>query len=134
MFNTQWLLFNIFINIWICEEDQHPNVVTDIFCIIVPVITTTLHESVTETSTDTVVFTYDEETQDGVFDFYRFTINGKSAPVQKQRSDTDRKVRFTGLTAGTKYTVEAKTYSGTEFSSVTKYLEVVTGKSWHRLK
>ena len=94
----------------------------------VPIITTTLSESKAETTTDTVVFTYSKSNQDGVFDFYRFTINGDSDPIEKERSDEDRNVRFTGLTAGTTYTVEAKTFSGSESSAVARVLDVTTGK------
>ena len=91
-----------------------------------PVITSRLTENEADTTTDTVVFAYTESTH-GVFDYYRFTINADSDPVVKQRSEQDRKVQFTGLEAGTVYTVEAKTHSGAKFST-TQTVQILTGK------
>ena len=94
-----------------------------------PIITTTLSEFTDATSTDIVAIKYTGEEQDGVFDFYEFSIDGLNRnPQRKEDNDKDRSVRFSDLEAGKEYTVEAKVFSGAIASSTQKSIKVTTSK------
>ena len=94
-----------------------------------PLITASLTENVEATTTNTIAFTYSEEDQAGVFDYYSFTIDvsGQTA-VEKDDNDLDRNVMFSNLNAGTEYRVEAKVYSGDIVSTTQKSLKITTRK------
>ena len=92
-----------------------------------PRIRSTLPEVTGETTEDTIALIYTESTI-GEFDHYLFTCNGSSNDVIKKKSDDDRKVKFTGLTAGVRYGVTAHTVSGIEKSNENVYKAIVTSQ------
>jgi hypothetical protein len=98
-------------------------------CFAEPVLTAQVSENEDATTTDTVALTYGDENQDGVFDNYVFTIDVSSQQqVVKPFSDTARNVLFSGLTAGTQYTISAKVFSNNIPSSSATTLQVTTRK------
>lgn len=102
-----------------------------------PVCESQLTEEREQTTTDTVRITYTESTK-GMFDNYTFRIFEISSAndsnlihtITNPQTETDRAVIFTGLKAGTAYSILATTVSGigsTSEQSDPKSLEVTTG-------
>ncbi|ELU18720.1 hypothetical protein CAPTEDRAFT_218444 [Capitella teleta] len=95
--------------------DRHSRDASTVDVTVKPVIRSTLSEDIEKTTEDTIAVTY-SESKAGVFDHYLFSLLNSSDTVIKQRSDTDRNIRFENLVAGVKYTILARTVSGIEES------------------
>ena len=85
-------------------------------------------ETMAQTTTTTIAFSYTEETSSGTFDNYVFSLQDDPLinPIVKSRSDLDRNVIFRELEAGHRYWVTAQTVSGAEISTA-KRLKIFTG-------
>ena len=81
------------------------------FLIAEPTINTDIVELKSETNSSVISFSYTDN--DNVFDSYCFTLlGGKSRETKcKNRTDSNRIVRYSGLYAGSVYTIDAVTHS-----------------------
>ena len=94
-----------------------------------PVLTVNMIEDETATTTDTVAVKYTDNSIQGVFDKYQFSLRGNADKrLEKMKSDDDKAFKFPDLVAGTEYTVEAKVFSGTVASTTIKTLPITTSK------
>jgi len=117
--------FNAIQSLWTLLQRSFFNHI--IISVTEPVITASLEEDIEATTANTIVLTYGAESQDGVFDYYEFSIDLNQKPdVIKDITDPDRRVLFTQLTAGLEHTVTAKVYSGQVPSSTSKTIKITT--------